>query len=384
MQKDPSTLQALLDRWMSGQASDAEKEAFLELLSRQDAESLSPALREAWEQLRPEPVMSPETKDAILDNILRGRQEAPVRRMRWWYAAAAALALAIAVPAAYTMWKGKQSADTIATTQHDVAPGKEGAILTLDSGEEIVLDSLGNGLVASQQGTRITLQNGSLSYDAAAAGEITYNTMTTPRGRKFQLVLPDGTKVWLNAASSLRYPTAFTGTERRVEMTGEAYFDVAHDAKHPFFVSIQGKTDVQALGTEFNIHAYADEQHIQATLLEGSVRVRNGSGSRVLTPGQQARIEQSNGAMTIVQPDLEQVVAWKSGFFIFQGAPLREVMRQLARWYDIDVIYEGNVPDQIFEGELPQSLQLSQVIRILTKVNIKFRIEENKRLVVLP
>ncbi|WP_341835870.1 FecR domain-containing protein [Chitinophaga pollutisoli] len=321
-----------------------------------------------------------------MDRILFHHQQepTPVRRMRWWYAAAAVLALAIAIPYGWKLWKGKQPAGTTASITHDVAPGKEGAILTLGNGEEIVLDSLGNGLVASQQGTRITLQNGSLAYDDAAAKDITFNTMTTPRGRKFQLVLPDGTKVWMNAGSTLRYPTAFTGAERRVEMSGEAYFIVAKDAKHPFFVNVQGKTDVQALGTEFNINAYADEQHIQATLLEGSVRVRNGGASRVLTPGQQARIAQADGAMTIVQPDLDQVTAWKAGYFKFEGAPLREVMRQLARWYDIDIIYEGNVPDQIFEGELPQSLQLSQVIRILTKVNIKFRIEENKRLIVLP
>ncbi|MGE7776269.1 FecR family protein [Chitinophaga sp. NPDC101104] len=383
MQTNPSQLPELLERWMSGQASEAEKEAFFELLDRQGADALAPHLRDAWEQLRPGPVMTDETKDAIADRILHRPQSAPVWRLGWWYAAAAMLALAIAIPFGYQYWKAKQPAGVAVNGPHDVAPGKEGAILTLAGGRQIILDSLGNGLVASQQGTRITLQNGSLAYDAADASEITFNTMTTPRGRKFQLVLPDGTKVWLNAASSLRFPTAFSGAERRVEMTGEAYFEVAKDAKHPFFVSIGDGTDVQALGTAFNIHAYEDEPHIQATLLEGSVRVRNATGSRVLVPGQQARIVQG-GAMTVLQPDLEQVTAWKSGVFLFQGAPLRDVMRQLARWYDIDVIYEGNVPDQIFEGELPQSLQLSQVTRILTKVNIKFRIEEGKRLIVLP
>lgn len=383
MQTDPSSLQALLDRWMSGQASDAEKEAFLELLDRQGADALAPHLRDAWDRLQPEPTLSDESKDAILHNILHRHAAAPVRRMRWWYAAAAVLAMAIAVPVGYHFLKGPKNDLKTANAPHDVAPGKEGAILTLAGGRQIVLDSLGNGLVASQQGTRITLQNGSLAYDAASANDITFNTMTTPRGRKFQLVLPDGSKVWLNAASSLRFPTAFTGAERRVEMTGEAYFEVAKDAKHPFIVGIAGGTDVQALGTAFNIHAYTDEEHIQATLLEGSVRVRNASGSHVLTPGQQARIAHGNGSMTVLEPDLDRVVAWKSGFFNFQGAPLREVMRQLARWYDIEVVYEGNVPDQQFEGELPQSLQLSQVTRILTKVNIKFRIEAN-RLIVLP
>lgn len=385
MQTDSSRLQELLDRWMSDQATDADKEALLELLERQGTEALTPALREAWDNLRPGMAMSDETKDAITNRILHRQHSTPVRRMFWWYAAAAVLALAIAIPAGMKLWKGSNTPIAKENRQPDVAPGKEGAILTLANGQQIVLDSLGNGLVASQQGTQITLQNGRLAYDAAQAADITYNTMTTPRGRKFQLLLPDGTKVWMNAGSSLRFPTAFTGSERRVEMTGEAYFEVAKDAKHPFFVTINGQTDVQALGTEFNIHAYADEQHINATLLEGSVRVRNGNNSRVLTPGQQARIPHENGSMTIVEPDLDQVTAWKSGYFNFQNAPLREVMRQLARWYDIEVIYEGNVPDQQFEGELPQSLQLSQVTKILTKVNIKFRIEEDKkRLIVLP
>jgi len=248
-----------------------------------------------------------------------------------------------------------------------------------------VLDTLGNGLVASQQGTRISLQNGSLAYDASQAADVTFNTVTTPRGRKFQLLLPDGSSVWLNAASSLRFPTAFNGANRTVEITGEAYFEVAHNPRRPFIVKVGENAAVEVLGTHFNINAYADESSINTTLLEGAVKVRAFSQSHTLHPGQQARIFNSGRAVKVLNSvDLSQVIAWKNGLFNFQGAGLEAVMRQLARWYDLEVVYEGKVPQLEFGGELPTTLNLSQVVKILSKVEVKFRIEENRRLIVAP
>ncbi len=387
MQTSDTRLQELFDRWVQHQCTPAEEEEFLALVEKAGPGELTPALQAAWQSLRPENRLSREDKDDMVDHIFRQSPAQPVSGWsRWWTAAAAALVICLAGGTWYGLQKNSRQGITAGNTHpHDVEPGKEGAILTLGNGQTIVLDTLGNGVIAQQSGTQVVLQNGSLSYEASGAGEVNFNTMTTPRGRKFQLVLPDGSKVWLNAASSLRYPTAFTGSERRVEITGEAYFEISKDAARPFIVKINDQTDIQVLGTQFNVNAYTDEANIHATLVEGSVRIRASGQSRVLTPGQQAQISNQGGGVTVLEhANVEQVTAWKNGFFNFHGASLPEVMRQLSRWYNIDVIYEGKVPDQQFEGELPTTLQLSQVIKILTKVDVKFRIEEGQRLIVLP
>jgi ferric-dicitrate binding protein FerR (iron transport regulator) len=387
MQTSHSRLQELFDRWMQNKCTPAEQEQLLELMEQAGPDALPPLLKEAWDALQPQSKLSAAEKDHIVDSILQQSpaEETP-RRFRWWAAAAAILVLCIAGGSWYGLQRQSATeAGHNAKAVHDVGPGKEGAILTLANGKTIVLDSLGNGLVASQNGTQVVLNNGSLQYNAEAADDISFNTMTTPRGRKFQLVLPDGSKVWLNAASSLRYPTAFSGKERRVEITGEAYFEVSKNAAMPFIVKINDHTDIQVLGTQFNVQAYADEASIHTTLLEGAVRIRSHEQTRVLSPGQQAQISNSQGDLLVVnQANLEQVTAWKEGYFNFSGASLAVVMRELSRWYDIEVVYEGKIPDQQFEGELPRTLKLSQVIKILTKVDIKFRIEQGHKLVVLP
>lgn len=389
MQISDPRLPELFERWMQNQCTPAEKEQFLQLLEEVGPETLSPLLREAWDSLKGERLLSAGEKDSMVDRILQqspASETEPSRRPRWWAAAAAVLVLCIAGGTWYALQQRSVTpAVNVAKGGHDVSPGKEGAILTLANGKTIVLDSLGNGLVAKQNGTQVVLNNGSLRYHAEAADAISFNTITTPRGRKFQLVLPDGSKVWLNAASSLRFPTAFSGNERQVEITGEAFFEVSKDAAKPFTVKINDHTDIQVLGTQFNVNAYTDEASIHTTLLEGAVRVRSHEQSRVLAPGQQAQISNSQGNLRVMdQANLEQVTAWKAGFFNFRGASLPEVMRELARWYDLEVIYEGKVPEQQFEGELPRTLQLSQVIKILTKVDVKFRIEQGHKLIVLP
>jgi len=215
----------------------------------------------------------------------------------------------------------------------------------------MVLDSLGNGLLATQQGTKVVLNNGQLSYQAANTTTATgaWNTINTPRGRQFKVALPDGTQVWLNAASSIRYPVAFTGKERKVEINGEAYLEVAKNTSMPFIVQAND-VEVLVLGTHFNINSYSDEEAIKTTLLEGAVKVSTGAATALLTPGKQAAISTGSG-MNVQAADIEQVVAWKNGVFNFQNATLEQVMRQLARWYDIEIVYEKDIPHIEFEGD---------------------------------
>lgn len=273
----------------------------------------------------------------------------------------------------------------------DVPPGKNGAILKLADGSEVVLDSLADGIVATQLGTTVELKNGRLVYDAGKKnrGEILFNTMTTPKGRQFQLVLPDGTKVWLNAASSITYPASFAGDARRVKVSGEAYFEVAKMKGMPFHVTINEMAEVKVLGTHFNINAYEPELGIKTTLLEGSVQASLlGTGRApdyvVLKPGQQAEVTNDQKIKLNESVNTDQVMAWKNGLFNFENASLEEVMRQLARWYNIEVAYEQDIPKMVFGGEMSRNVSLAGVLNGLERAGVHFRIEEGNRLIVMP
>ena len=321
-------------------------------------------------------------------------QPTPVRRMsilrRWgWVAASIVLLLGIGT----YFWQADKKS-TLPALISEISPGSDGAILTLSNGKQVVLDSLQNGLVAVQKGAQAVIRNGELVYDAsgAAAGEVTYNTMRTPKGRQFRLQLPDGSRVWLNAASSIRYPTAFTGAERKVEITGEAYFEVAKaytaggsDGVIPFRVNISNRAEVEVLGTHFNINAYDNESSIHTTLMEGSIRVMQNSKGLILKPGQQAIIAATGSiAMQLIeQADTDKVMAWKNGLFYFEGLTLEEAMRQLERWYNIEVVYEGKVPAIQFGGKMSRDLSLSGLLQLLSDSQLKFRLEEGRRLIVL-
>ena len=313
-----------------------------------------------------------------LDNEQQG---ARVRKMsRLWWAAAAVMVLAAGT---WMLMKGPAPKQEIAVnkTVQDIAPGSNGAILTLADGSQITLDSMGNGQISNQNGSKLILQNGTLSYDAAGAATASINTVRTPVARQFRLVLPDGSAVWLNAASTLKYPTAFTGQDRTVEISGEAYFEVARDPERPFRVKIGNNVSIEVLGTDFNINAYTDEASIRATLLAGSIKVNAPGDATVLKPGQQAAIRETIQLNNKVNTG--QVIAWKDGIFNFDAMGVEEVMRQLARWYDIEVVYEKNVPDIRFYGEIGRNLSLSQVLEGLKLSGVNFRIE-GKRLIVLP
>jgi len=373
--------QALLTQYL--QAAEANREKYRQLTS---GDELMPKLAAYAQRNRHQE----QNLQAILENI----HAAPVKVVhrihflrRWGWAAAAVLLL-LAAGAVY-FWPQRRTTPQLAhTLPVDIAPGRNGAVLTLADGSQLVLDSVNNGVVAAQQGAQVVMQNGQLTYNSAGKGNgnLAYNIMSTPKGRQFSLVLPDGSKVWLNAASSLKYPTAFTGKERVVELTGEAYFEIAKNAAQPFKVNVPGRAAIAVLGTSFNINAYADEDALKASLLQGSIRLQ-GSGNAaapvVLQPGQQGRL-QPNTPIHVLQADMDKVMAWKNGIFNFNDASLQEVMRQLERWYDIEVVYEKGVPDRYFYGKVSRDIPLSGLLKVLDATRVHFRIEQGRKLVVMP
>jgi len=271
--------------------------------------------------------------------------------------------------------------------REDIAPGGDKAILTLGNDSTIELENVANGHLAVQGVSQISKNKNSLSYTVAASGQgktteaVVYNTLTTPRTSQYSVILPDGTKVWLNDSTRLYYPTFFCGAYREVALTGEAYFEVAKDKTKPFKVNVDNKSEVEVLGTHFNIDSYADDGGIKTTLLEGSVKVTQRPGqvkpaSAILRPGEQSTI-MANAAGVSVNPhvDVDKIMAWKNGLFNFEQADLKTIMAQLGRWYDIDVKYEGNIAARTFRGKITRDLKLSQVIKGLEDVGLKFRIE---------
>jgi ferric-dicitrate binding protein FerR (iron transport regulator) len=264
----------------------------------------------------------------------------------------------------------------------DIAPGQTGAILTLANGKKLVLDSAGNGLLAQQAGVNVLQQNGQLAYNGQSQA-VLYNTMSTPVGRTFRLVLPDGTRVWLNASSSITFPTAFEGKERQVTITGEAYFEVVHRVTQKFLVKTGNET-VEDIGTKFDIDSYSDEPSIKTTLLEGAVRVAASGNTATLHPGDQAVLSASVGKITIDKDvDLDEVIAWKNGVFRFNSVDIHTIMRQAARWYDMEVSYEGDI-HETFSGGISRNVNVSQLFHILGSTDkVSFEIN-GKKIIVKP
>jgi transmembrane sensor len=295
-------------------------------------------------------------------------------------AAAILLFVSATIILLYSRYTRKQIENKIAVT-YDVAPGGNKAILTLSNGSKVTLNNSKNGLLATQAGAMILKKDSLLSYKSTAGNTdaITYNTITTPNGGQYQLVLADGTKVWLNAASSLKFPTQFNGNDRTVELTGEAYFEVTKDKHKPFNVKTASQT-VQVLGTHFDVNSYTDEASIKTTLLEGSVKVYSASASVLISPGQQALLS-NNQLLVNKNVDVNEVVAWKNGMFQFNDAGIQTIMRQIARWYNIDVEFKGKMPNNTYHGKISRNSNVSQVLRILELSGIDFTIEGRKIIV---
>jgi len=323
----------------------------------------------------------------VLEQLgLRASQETGWgRRVGWgrmvgWGRWAAAAVVLLAVVAVWVLKPGRKVEVPAAPAVVVAADGNK-ATLTLANGKTVMLDTVKNGVVINQGGSKaVKMGDGRLGYQPGGSAAVEYNTLTTPRGGQYQLTLPDGSRVWLNAASAITYPTVFVGNERLVKVSGEAYIEVVRDAGKPLRVEAGGQR-VEVLGTSFNINAYADEPAMRTTLVEGKIRVNSGAVAKVLAPGQQAV---GAGLEVLSGVDMDEVLAWKNGAFSFRGADIQTVMRQLARWYDIDVEYPEGVPAGTFDGEIGRGLTLNQVLEGLAKARIKYTIATAHKIIIRP
>lgn len=320
------------------------------------------------------------------------------RRYRY-ILAAIFFTLLIGVSVVVTLTKRKSDIASLPVAQrfkNDVSPGGEKAILRLADGSQIALDSASNGELARQGATRVMkLTNGQVTYNAhpsSGSSSVSYNTISTPRGGQYQVVLPDGSKVWLNAASSLKFPTVFAGEERLVELTGEAFFQVAKNAAKPFKVAVTpvsggGGGDpmiIEVLGTEFNVMAYSDEDDRRTTLIDGAVKVAVNNEQVVLRPGQQGRVMNSTSSLNVVSNvNTDKVMAWKTGYFYFQNEDIQSVMRVISRWYDVSIQYEGKITEDKFSGTMRMNNNISELLTLLEMGSVHYRIE-GRKIIVLP
>ena len=396
---DKTQLAELAERFLLGVATEKEIALLHEWYDTADKEEIELVFT-------PEP----ETAEAVGKRLFGGvqlviqeeRQKTRHRRIvltRRWLAAASVIFVVVFagkyIWGSYRSAKPEHGVAQIAKPGNDLPPGGNKARLLLGDGSVIDLADAKNGTLKREAGARIDKKDGQLIYDASkgeeASGEgdvarkdeiAEMNSIQTPRGGEYQVILADGTKVWLNSASSLSYPTTFTGKDRQVQLRGEAYFEVAEDKKKPFKVSV-GDMQVEVLGTHFDVMAYEDESAINTTLLAGAVRVTKGSASRVLEVGQEASMDRSSESLRVNEVDVEEAVAWKHGFFQFDGVSIETVMRQLARWYDVDVEYEGRT-DKHFRGTISRSENVSAVFKMLELTGAVHFSMEGKKIIVRP
>ncbi len=319
-------------------------------------------------------MLTPEREQHLFERVMEQARSAEqpvsnIRKMRIWRTAAAAVILAIAVRGAYVYLQQKQQTQQLAEVGNR-KPAANKAILTLANGQQVELDSTGNQILKQGNAT-IQQRNGELAYaNSATSGEITYNELTTPRGGQFVLVLPDGSRVWLNAASSVRFPTSFV-KERTVSVSGEAYFEIKQDASRPFIVQTT-RSVVQVLGTAFNIMDYAEEQQ-QTTLVNGAVKVLAGEDAVLLQPATMARLQ--SGKLTVTRADVNMNTAWRNGQLYFAGQDAYAVLRQISRWYDVDIKLKGRLPDTRLGGLMDKNVPLSAILEFLQENGISAKLD---------
>lgn len=293
------------------------------------------------------------------------------------YLVAASLLIGICFGGFFLLYHETPQKQVAQNKELDILPGSNQATLTLANGKKIIITKSLSGKIAIQ-GNTIVQADSTLAYTLSnkVSTRVEYNTLSTAKGEQspLPLTLPDGSRVWLDAASSITFPTAFTDHNREVKITGEAYFEVVHNAVHPFKVSAKGQT-IEDIGTHFNIKAYDDEPQMKTTVLEGSVSVFNSNHKLFLKPGEQAVIDQHDDIIKLRHDvDIKEVISWKNGFFRFQETGLFELMRDLSRWYNIDIVYKGDVRDELFYGTISRKLTLSQTLEILKSNDIHFKI----------
>lgn len=359
-----------------------------------DDAALQRVLERAWANYEPVADLTATASSRIMDDILGRQGAAPVttrvRPMRktWRYAAAAVTIVALA--GGYIVWKSRPqtpSAPAVAkmVKKEVPPPGGNRATLTMADGSVIPLDSTMNNTVFAGNNVRIVkTDSGLVTYQQLAVRDAkpSYNTLAVPAGGQFRVILADGTKVWLNAMSSLRYPDMFPEGPRKVELTGEAYFEVSASAAQPFLVKVNDM-ELTVLGTSFNVTAYPDEVFVNTTLLSGKVVVKHNNVSLPLKQGYQAALNRRTGQLTSMQVNAEEAVAWKNGKFLFNATPLKDIMRQLSRWYNIEIVYAGEVNEQ-FYAEIPRFANAAEALKILELTGkVHFRLE-GRRVTVYP
>lgn len=366
----------LADKYVAGTATEDERavvEAYWELLSDGGEEALDQAtLDRIQAEMR-----------ANVFAAIGNKKTAPVRRMRWVrYAAAAVLLFAIATT--YILVNKKDTLPAVTGKADIQAPVTNRATIQLANGQTVYLDSASNGALASLGTVQLVkLGDGKIIY-TGNTGEITYNTITNPRGsRVIDMELTDGSHVWLNAGSSMVYPVPMTGKTRDVIVKGEAYFEVAKDGSRPFTVS-KGETKVTVYGTHFNVKAYDNDADIKITLLEGSVAVTQNEKRQLLKPGQQALVSTNNITLT-EDADTEQAVAWKNGYTSFHSADIETVLKEIERWYDITTEIKGVAPSYTFYADVKRTATLADLLQILEDNKVKYEFDATKRrLTILP
>lgn len=376
LQKPNDKMFFLAKKWLDGNITEQEKaefdqwyNSFDDTYHEIDSEENEPLLEKRLQ----ESIFS----KAGIHQTLKVQRTFPLYRI-----AAAAAVLFILATGTYFILRYRDQQEQLVLSRH-ILPGTNKAVLTLSDGKQVVLNAVKNGELAVQGNIHISrTASGRIIYNADATAEKnevntdSYNTITIPNGGQYQLTLADGTKVWLNAGSSLKYPVAFTGAERNVELIGEAYFEVAKNKYMPFKVH-SGKQTVEVLGTHFNISAYADDDQIRTTLLEGSVKVSAGRAFIIIKPGSQARTTKDSEAITAFTPvDAGEVIAWKNGLFQFKDADVQTVMKALSRWYNVRVTYDGAVTSKRFSGKIYRNVNVAQVMEILKYSGINLRIEK--------
>jgi transmembrane sensor len=380
----------LMYQFVSGEISLEGKAHLLKMIDDpQYADDLDFILRENYDRIEPIKANPESTQQFIqslrdkMDNNEEEEEEADFTLFNWRRLLVAASVVSVMGIGYYTFNHSKPSPVIVNNEKNNVImPGRSGAILTLGDGSQIVLDSVANGVLANQSNTAVAKKDGGLVYTVGSDAHSVINKMVTPRGRQYKLELSDGTKVWLNASSSISFPTAFVANERKVVIEGEVYFEVAKDKSRPFTVTVND-VEVKVLGTHFNINGYNNEAEIKTTLIEGSVLVGKKDKKVLLKPGQQAEMKTTGAVKVKNLENFDAVLAWKKGMFHFENASLEMVLRQLSRWYDVDIVIDKGVVSRNFEGEINRDLELAQVLKILEGNNIHFKIE-GKVLRVMP
>jgi transmembrane sensor len=392
-------LSDLFERYYFGTASADEMEELKKLLKHSGDEDLFLLLDDAWKKLEhPDPAFAspdPQALQDIFDNensVPVEEGNSPVKvisfyQKRWLRYAAILLLTAGTVgyfyfSSTHLPKAKKMAAFPSSPAKEDVLPGGFKATLKLGDGSTVVLSPDRKGLITRQGGTNVFLDGGNVSYQKAnKSTAIVFNTMSTPRGGQYRLKLSDGTLVWLNAASSITYPTEFIGASREVSITGEVFFEVTRNSRAPFRIRVNPETRIEVLGTSLNVDSYSDESSIRTTLVNGAVRVNANGTQQLMQPGQQFQVYRNGENHMVNGADVQQIIAWKNGTFNFQRMGLDAVMRQLSRWYDVEIVYPEGVPDIKFGGKVQNTLSLQAMLEGLHAMGVHFRIDGKKVIV---